>query len=319
VIGWECKIKFNKMNKIIISSIVFLLVSILAGCSNYEEIGGGYYTDNSFVYTENAWMYGHDYGKTKMENADLKTFKYLGGRYAKDKNEAYYQIDIVNDADINSFKALNNVYAKDARDAYYMNEKIPEADAETFNVFFADKDNWALEHYAKDDKKVYYGKKEVENADSKSFVIFTDSGLAMRFSAFAKDNKFLFYEDALIENSDPSTFKFLNNYYSKDNKNVYFVNNIEGSECLRPCIIEDADPKTFQFIEFDLSNNSENTFYARDEKFIYYNNKKIENADLETFEIIRTDPKIKIYSKDKNNVYERGRIKEGVHSDTFRL
>ena len=49
--------------------------------------------------------------------------------------------------------------------------------------------------------------------------------------------------------------------------------------------------------------------YTKDENYIYYEDKIIENADPKTFEIIRDD-----YAKDKNNVYYQGVIKEEADS-----
>lgn len=78
----------------------------------------------------------------------------------------------------------------------------------------------------------------------------------------------------------------LDNYFVKDNRNVYcfFSDNANFK-------LEYADPKTFQV----LGNG-----YAKDKNNVYWNDVKIENADIETFEVM--DDSIE-YAKDKNNVY----------------
>ena len=57
-----------------------------------------------------------------------------------------------------------------------------------------------------------------------------------------------------------------------------------------------------------------NRYYSEDKNNIYYEGRKIENADVETFEIIKS-----YYAKDKNNVYCRIETIEGADSDTFEI
>ena len=109
-----------------------------------------------------------------------------------------------------------------------------------------------------------------------------------------------------LEGLDPVTFEIINingsaRQYLKDKNGVYSIDGDSDNLVLEKL---PYDPQTYKVI---------NQLYSRDKNNIYYDNKKIEGADLPTFQ--RIDEYI--YSKDKNNIYFRGKKISGVDKDTF--
>jgi len=109
-----------------------------------------------------------------------------------------------------------------------------------------------------------------------------------------------------LEGLDPVTFEIINisgsaRQYLKDKNGVYSIDGDSDNLVLEKL---PYDPQTYEVI---------NQLYSRDKNNIYYDNKKIEGADLPTFQ--RIDEYI--YSKDKNNIYFRGKKISGVDKETF--
>ena len=79
--------------------------------------------------------------------------------------------------------------------------------------------------------------------------------------------------------------------------------------------IEGVDIETFQKLYFKRLNFGIGSSYAKDKNSVYYKGKVIENADVETFEIIDNFG----YSKDKNSVYLEGEKFLKVDPNTFEV
>lgn len=92
----------------------------------------------------------------------------------------------------------------------------------------------------------------------------------------------------LLFDADYPSFKNLNEFYGKDNKNVFF----------KSIPILEADVKTFELINNQL---------AKDKNNYYYNGNKIE-CDYQSFETIED---YKIFYKDKNTLFSVREVREG--------
>lgn len=64
------------------------------------------------------------YGDISIDGADPYTFQYIGGGYAMDKNNIYFNGWDVPSTDLLTFKVLGKGYAVDKNDMYYRGEKI---------------------------------------------------------------------------------------------------------------------------------------------------------------------------------------------------
>ncbi|CAL2092828.1 DKNYY domain-containing protein [Tenacibaculum sp. 190524A05c] len=118
-----------------------------------------------------------------LKGIDIASFKVLPGtKYAKDKNNVYYPIDItcldykdcgvcyfskikLDQANSRKFKYLNKEYASDGKNVYFRGELIPNADGESFKVI----DGPEFFFFATDKKHVYKHNEIFDEADSKTF------------------------------------------------------------------------------------------------------------------------------------------------------
>ena len=238
----------------------------------------------------------------KLLNKETK-LKEIDGCYAKSNKHIYWVCTFdgkekkVEEADLSTFEIIVsggrvNV-AKDKNHVFSMDQIIEGADPNSFKHIRYD--------FFKDKNNIYHGSNRLENIDVETFEIIIGGG---RFDVF-KDKNNVYYGSTLIEDADPSTFEYFperhnltsgSGYsYAKDKNNVYL-----GSEKLL-----NADPEAFVLM-------IDKGIYGKDENNAYYQSTLIEEADLNTFEVIDYH-----YSKDKNNVYKNGKIVEGADPDTF--
>ena len=92
-----------------------------------------------------------------LTNVDASTFEYLGS-LAKDKNHVYRQsskyapttLEIIPEGDADSLKKLEGSYYIDKNNVYWNSQIIQDADPNTFEVYDLDKYNY----YAKDKRHV---------------------------------------------------------------------------------------------------------------------------------------------------------------------
>jgi hypothetical protein len=185
--------------------------------------------------------------------------------------------------------------------------KVP-ADPKTFQAIppldNATKDSLA---YACDSKQVFMAALTrpylLQGCDPTSFTVMSDDG------KYSRDARHVYYCGILLADADPDTFQILAPPYSKDANHAY-----AGAVAF-----EVLDASTFEVIrpgdsEFPLINSSgelkQREFikprtsiwgWARDSQACYYANKRIPNADRDTFEVLNF-----CYAKDKDKVYYAG-------------
>ena len=192
--------------------------------------------------------------------------------------------------------------------------------------------------YAKDKNGVYVwenrGWKKLEGIDPITFQIINISGSARRY---LKDKNGIYNIDGNSDNLvleklpyDPQTYEVINQLYSKDKNNIYYLNRK----------IIGVDLPTFQIGSDGFSKDKNNIYlegkkilgvdrdtikiielpYIKDKNNVYYGNKKIEGADKNTFELIYDFGSVvnRYYSKDKNNVYYENKKLKGIDVKTFK-
>lgn len=114
-----------------------------------------------------------------------------------------------------------------------------------------------------------------------------------------------------------SIFSFSCKDYDFKNIKVY---NIYGNQVFHVWEsepLEDVDVGSFEILYGRLSSCDYST-YAKDKNKVYYRNFMIENADVNSFEIIDSS-----YSKDKNHIYYEGKVLEksnvNLKTESYRL
>ena len=182
-------------------------------------------------------------------------------------------------------KTNNEVYYKYAEGKDFQ-FKVKNVDLGTFKVL--------NDKYAKDVKNVYFsGNKSFEDVDAGTFEVLPADYSKDKNNVYSPENGWI----QRVNGANPKTIKVLNQFYLKDDKNVFF--NDEK--------ILGADANSF--IALDKENG-----YAKDKNSVYYFGQKVEGANAKTFEVISDGE----YSKDDKNVYASGEIIKGADSKTFR-
>lgn len=182
-------------------------------------------------------------------------------------------------------KTDNEVYYKYAEGKDFQ-FKVKNVDLGTFKVL--------NDKYAKDVKNVYFsGNKSFEDVDAGTFEVLPADYSKDKNNVYSPENGWI----QRVNGANPKTIKVLNQFYLKDDKNVFFND--------KKILGADAN----SFIALDKENG-----YAKDKNSVYYFGQKVEGADPKTFEVISDGE----YSKDDKNVYASGEIIKGADPKTFR-
>ena len=272
--------------------------------NTFQIVNGNYGVDGKNVY----------YNGEKLDSVGIEGLKIFDDNYLKD-NKNVYEIYTTDDEkikiraiknlniDVASFENIfKEAFYKDKNSVYYVD--MTEDKQELKKLEGADADTFELGIFSKDKNSVYVDKQRLEGVSPKGFEIL-DNDLN-----FIKDYKNVFYldraEDGITfiprvqntEGVDVATLEsvgksFFKDYF-KDKNNVYIV----ASE--RPVSTDSintklnfykligANPKTFELIDN----------FGRDDKNVYFLDKKLKGIDAKTFEEISFS-----IVKDKNGLH----------------
>jgi hypothetical protein len=259
--------------------------------------------------------------KIVIDHPDKITVEHLENNYLKDKKAIYYwppgpfeggnsTPHRVKRADLKSFQVLNNTFAKDHDTIFAAGQVIKGMDYESFDY---------LDYYfSKDKNSVFYGIEKIIGADPNSF-----QGIDYFYS---KDKDNVYFTNQKLTEYDAETFAlidngtFNNNNYYKDKNGVYFHHHTipwtykGGPIDYKFNVYEFNKLENIDLDSFEVFDNREQ--YFKDKNGLYYRNlnygkykdyKKLDFVDKDSFEIID----IQGYDgKDKNNFYYQGEIEE---------
>ena len=273
--------------------------------NTFQIVNGNYGVDRKNVY----------YNGEKLDSVGIEGLKIFDDNYLKD-NKNVYEIYATDDEkirtraiknlniDVASFEnILKGTFYKDKNSVYYIDtaedkqelKKLEGADADTFEPGI----------FSKDKNSVYVEKQRLEGVNPKGFEIL-DNDLN-----FIKDYKNVFYLDraddgitfiprvqntegvdvATLESLGKSSFKD----YFKDKNNVYivasereFISADSTNTKLNFYKLIGANPKTFELIHN----------FGKDDKNVYFLDKKLKGIDAKTFEEISFS-----IVKDKNGLH----------------
>ena len=319
-----------------------------------------YLKDKKNVYEISA----NDNDKVKVEpiknlNIDVASFEDIfGGLNYKDKNSVYYvdenngevSLKILKGADPATFEF--GIISKDKNSVFIGNQKLEGVSSKGFEIL----DNEF--NFVKDYKNVYYLDREsdgitykVKVLDTKGVDIPSFEFLGDSYNKYYRDKNNIYFlndkddkmEFEKLVGANPKTFEIVDDYFARDDKNVYFFNKK----------VIGVDAKTFEEVGYDIikdknglhilidSNETEikvkslkadgidlktlkklDNGYFKDKNNIYYglsgNLYKIKNADLQTFEVLTSPYSSSVYfAKDKNNVYYNGKKLDGIVPNDF--
>ena len=334
------------------------------GLDGLKIFGEYYLKDKNSVYEISM----NDNDKVKVKpiknlNIDVATFEDIFNEgLFKDKNAVYYAED--NDGDI-SLKILQGadpatfefgIISKDKNSVFIGNQKLEGVSSKGFEVL---DDTF---NFVKDYKNVYYLDRESDGITYKVKVLDT-KGIDIQSLEFLGDSYNKYYRDKnniyflndkddkmefeKLAGANPKTFEIVDDYFARDDKNVYFFNKK----------VIGVDAKTFEKVGYDIvkdkngvyflenvSEENENSEiktknlkadgidlktlkkldngYFKDKNSIYYelsgNLYKMKNVDLPTFEVLNSPYSSSVYfAKDKNNVYYNGKKLDGIVPNDF--
>lgn len=124
---------------------------------------------------------------------------------------------------------------------------------------------------------------DIENIDELGFYKTKNAVFHLESNSHLKHNV-----PTLVRKADYHSFKSLNVYYGKDNKNVYY----------KSLLVLDADVNTFELVNEKL---------AKDKSSYFYNGNKIE-CDFDTFKVADENS---LFFKDKNTLFSEQQVREG--------
>lgn len=262
-----------------------LLFNALRGIANsgYSVVGDTAYND----------------GKP-IDGADGKTFRVLDSRrysslnhYALDRNHLYYDGKIVEDAlaeNIVEAGSGGSDYFRNSQQVIYRDMVLRGVAADGFAVFdrFA---NWAYSNIGSE-YNVYYRGILLPAVEREAFVPLNDS--------FAKDKKQIFEgHTVVLTQADAASFELMRDRdFGKDNSQVYYL----GTR--PPVVVQDADPGSFEVLERGYARDRNHIFVIEQ----YANVVKLEQADIDTFEVTRYDDATKSEARDVNHYYYDGKV-----------
>ena len=299
-----------------------------ADSNTFEEVSKNeYYRDKNGVYYYDEY----EGTMTKLKGADPKTFEGISYTLGKDKNAIYKKENRLSGIDPATFEEIDAAFTKDKNNIYYEDVPMKGIDPKTFEPFVNYthvKDKNGIHHfyqfnddlvvekvelspeidlktlqsfenyaeYSKDKNNVYYDFQKIEGADIKTF---EPDGYSI-----GKDKKGVYYKTHKINGIDVNSTEVLENEFYKDKNNIYYRNKK----------LENFKPENFEVISSSLVQQNEDFYYFTEDendntKFFLLENK---NVDVETFEVLDEE-----YTKDKNNVYYKGKILKGADVKTF--
>ena len=299
-----------------------------ADSNTFEEVSKNeYYRDKNGVYYYDEY----EGTMTKLKGADPKTFEGISYTLGKDKNTIYKKENRLSGIDPATFEEIDAAFTKDKNNIYYEDVPMKGIDPKTFEPFVNYthvKDKNGIHHfyqfnddlvvekvelspeidlktlqsfenyaeYSKDKNNVYYDFQKIEGADIKTF---EPNGFFI-----GKDKTGVYYKTHKINGIDVNSTEVLENEFYKDKNNIYYRNKK----------LENFKPENFEVISSSLVGQNEDFYYFTEDendntKFFLLENK---NVDAETFEVLDEE-----YTKDKNNVYYKGKILKGADVKTF--
>lgn len=247
------------------------------------------YLGNYIIQNSEVFFISDEYGTGPVDGVvDIATFEVLPFGFAKDANHVYYGRSVMQSVDPAGFEVLSDTYARS--DLYVWK--------------YATGSNWSHELGPRDGIRGVL----LDGVDPTSFRIVDEYD---RYVADKAHVYYLTWEGALkVEDADPITFEMLDGsgaYYSRDADNLFFLNQV----------VIGADPNSVEFVQ-DAHLSIGAPPYVRDKSGVYYQGRRIEGVDPETFAPLNTTGR-GVFMRDAKHVIRGGEIVEGLDPDSFEI
>jgi hypothetical protein len=270
-----------------------------ADVATFRTLGGGYGADKRSVFC--AELRIGFIACWTIETADPETFISLAHGWAVDKAHAYCAGFVNAEADPKRLTPLTRWLATDGTHVLTHSRILPEADPATFRALD--------EHYGVDATRVYHGEliaRVVKHANRASFRAIGGE--------FGVDDQYAFWESEIIAGIAPDELRAISKSFACTNDQVlYFYSGIHGSRKItddvwgtRPIVLAGADSATFR---------DTGELYGADAQSAYYHSAKLDlRGDARRFETIGH-----CLARDDVAVYFEAEVVEGADPATFRI
>jgi hypothetical protein len=184
---------------------------------------------------------------------------------------------------------------------YYGYCRIECADAGTFKPVKLKNEDSAI--FGKDKNHVFFRVSALEGVSPNSYKI-KETGNSDYYLIYDKNTVYL--NTILFPQIDPNTFEFLDTSHEdnvswfKDKNHVYRLIQADSALEDKLEILPNSDPSLFTF-GYNITPDA-----------VYWYGKKIDGVDMGSFELLHDG-----YAKDKNNVYNEGKIMYGADAESF--
>ena len=158
----------NKMLKILLISSGVICIVMMAGfVFLISRLSPGYEVHGESVYFRSFSNVNFKIERREVKDADpdsIRSIRFSGGKYAKDKDRAFFEGISITDADVESFRVLDwrKQFSRDKTRVYWASLEVSK-DPEHFEILGAG--------YSRDRENVYNGSRPIEGADPNSFVV----------------------------------------------------------------------------------------------------------------------------------------------------
>ena len=179
--------------KVIFLILYFSIVSFVY--SNYKM------KDNTIFFNDIAVYRKNHFGV--MVPADIKSFKIINDRYAKDRYTVYFMGEEIRDSDLETFEVVGRGISKDKNSVYKYWTKLNDLDIPldipTVKVF-NEKNIDYLNTYLKDKNGIYYSGSEAMMTFLRKLDTVDEKTFQELEKGYAKDKSRIYYKGKEIKN-----------------------------------------------------------------------------------------------------------------------
>jgi hypothetical protein len=314
-----------------VRSVLVLAASIFPGLAHAQmtHVGGDYYRDSSHIYvkvkTSDDFLFSGPVSYTfeRVVGADPGSFVALDEGYAKDKNYVYSGQRLDN-VDVRTFEPIGKGFYRDKHNVRHggvlqLRRSSPRSKPVSFDPYSFERLGCG---FVRDRTGVYINKElgdeisehnkyhkydlmvmvldRIDIVDAKTFEVVRQRGSS---GCEAKDRYFLYHTTYQGESDGQfphrvdivgtlggAKFERLGGDFIATDRGVFWVDRA----------IEFADVKTFEVLVKTRSKECRSGAYAKDRAHAYYQNRVIEGADPQTFQVLDGVWSC-LYAFDKNN------------------
>ncbi|HEC30695.1 MAG TPA: hypothetical protein ENI66_01630, partial [Candidatus Yonathbacteria bacterium] len=288
--------QFSKDAKSLYDTSRSLVPILVAQKGELISLGASYFKDDLNVWfrdTKQGLGGIIELGIVKIAQVDIESFETLSLGYAKDVNGLYFGKNKISNINPKIFVVIEGAFIRDSQSVYHRGVKLEGLNPDIAYIIEEKYNN----NYITDDALVFYNSTQLVNVDVETFKIYKGR------SNYSEDSERVYHMGKLLDGYVPGKMEFLAECNFVFVKNTSYLHRASEIMIVVPEPIK-IDDETFEIIE--------NCFAKDANQIITPNVKVIEGADVATFTSLGG-----LYSKDKNNVWYDDKLIKNADIETF--